>query len=260
MRKSTVSSFDRRSQLVEALRAEGRLSTRDLCRRFGVSEVTIRHDLSLLERQGWLQRVHGGAEIAQSPLPEMSFGERRSLHAREKHRLALAARDLLADGDTILLDNSTSAYQLALLLREGRPQPARVITNSFPAAAALATCAGIEVIILGGVVRGDTLSVVGAFMAQALGQMRADWLFMGAGGLSIERGLSDADIREVEAKQAMIRSARRVAALVDSSKLGRDSFLTVAPLSALAALLTDAVPPAPIAEAVSAQGIRLILV
>jgi DeoR family fructose operon transcriptional repressor len=202
----------------------------------------------LLERQGWLQRVHGGAAIARPLLPELPFSDRRHIHTREKQRLAQAALTFVHPGETILLDSSTSAYQLAVLLcsRPDLCRDLRVVTNSFAAASVLAPAPGVEVVLLGGVLRPETTSLVGPFVAQMLGQLHGHCAFLSAGGLSVARGLTDADIREVEVKQAMVQAAARVVALIDASKFGRESFLTFAPLAEVDDLITEGPLPADI--------------
>ncbi len=232
-----ATAFDRRSKILAYLKDVRRASTRTLSMEFGVSEVTIRNDLALLERDGALQRSHGGAEIRAALQDELSFADRRHLHMHEKQKLARAAARLVRKGETILLDNSTSAYQLAQLLVD--KTDLRVVTNGFPVAASLAHCSGIEVVLLGGILRHDTASLVGPFAPQMLESLHADCAFVGAGGLSIARGLTDADVREVEVKRAMVHAADRLVALVDASKFGREAFLTFAALDDLDTLVTD---------------------
>jgi DeoR/GlpR family transcriptional regulator of sugar metabolism len=202
-----------------------------------------------------VQRIHGGAESPRVVQPEQSFGERRHLHKREKALLAMAAAELVQPGQTILLDNSTSAFQLAQHLCER--QSLRIVTNSLPAASAVMHCKGLEVVILGGVLRSETSSVVGPFLEQMLANLHADWLFLSASGVSVERGLTDADIREVEAKRAMAGAARRVVALIDHSKFHRESFLTFARLDEVDILLTDGEPPPDILAACRASQVDL---
>jgi DeoR/GlpR family transcriptional regulator of sugar metabolism len=135
----------------------------------------------------------------------------------------------------------------------------RVVTNGFPIAAALAPCAGIEVILLGGILRHETASLVGPFAPQMLASLHADSAFVSAGALSLTRGLTDAYVREVEVKRAMIQAADELVALVDASKFGRDSFLTFATLADLDILITDGPVPANLAARCAAENVRIIL-
>ncbi len=232
-----MNTFDRRSQIIRHLQEHHRLSTRALSDVFQVSEVTIRSDLSSLEEQGWVQRVHGGAELAPRWRLEQSFADRQTEHRAEKEMLAQTAAALVRPGDTLVLDGSTSAFQLALRLRE--MADLRVVTNNLQVALALAANPAIEVMVPGGVVRGHTASVVGSGVSELLGDLHADRGFFGASGLTAERGLTDADVREVEAKRAMVRAVGEVVALLDASKFGQQAYLTFARLDQVHRIITD---------------------
>lgn len=251
-----MNSFDRRSEIIRHLREHERVSTRMLSEAFQVSEVTIRSDLNSLEEQGWVQRVHGGAELALRWRMEQSFADRQTEHLAEKQRLALTAATLVHAGDTVLLDSSTSAYQLALRLREFRDL--RVVTNNLQVALTLAANPDIEVVVPGGVVRGKTASVVGSQVAEMLSGLRADRGFFGASGLTLERGLTDADVREVEAKRAMVEAVDEVVALLDSSKFGQQAFLTFARLDQVHRIITDGDVPDIYVQAFRDRNIQLI--
>jgi DeoR/GlpR family transcriptional regulator of sugar metabolism len=232
-----MNSFDRRSEIIRHLREHERLSTRALSDAFQVSEVTIRSDLNSLEEQGWVQRVHGGAELAPRWRLEQSFADRQTEHLAEKQRLARAGAALVHPGDSLMLDGSTTAFQLALQLRE--MSDLRVVTNNLQVALALAVNPAIEVMVLGGIVRGNTASAVGSRVPEMLEDLHAGRGFFGASGLTAERGLTDADVREVEAKRAMVRAVDEVVALLDSSKFGQQAYLTFARLDQVHRIITD---------------------
>lgn len=253
-----MGAFVRRNEILTALRERPRMSTQALSDRFGVSTVTIRGDLDALEQSGWLRRVHGGAELVRPLEPEQGFLERRHQHEPEKRRLAQRALELIRPGDSLLLDNSTSAYQLAVALSDRKGL--RVLTNSLPIVAVLAPCREIETVVLGGQLRSETLSMVGPSLSAALEGLHADWFFLSASGLSAERGVTDADLREVEAKRTMLAHAGHVVALIDSSKFDREAFRTVAPLAALHHLITDGHPPPRLKQALAATGVQVTVV
>ena len=232
-----MDTFDRRSEIVKFLQRSERASTRALSALFNVSEVTIRHDLNELEKRGWISRVHGGAEIVPRLQHEQSFALRQQHHLKEKLRIAKAAAATISPGDTVLLDSSTTVFQLALQLRERTDL--RVITNNLGVVSALSVNPDIEVVIVGGVVRGKTASVVGASAEAMLAEWHADKGFFGAAGLVQEKGLTDADMREVQVKRAMIKAVNEVNALLDASKLGQQAFLTFAGLADIDHLFTD---------------------
>jgi len=259
-----MDTFDRRSEIIRLLQDRGRASTRELSERFGVSEVTIRNDLELLEQQGWLERVHGGAAISPRLLAEQPFAVRQQQHVPEKMKLARYAVELLRPGDTILLDSSTTVFELARAIAGlnagGKRFPLRVVTNNLYAVGLLAACPAIELIILGGVVRGETGSVVGPFATEMLRSLHADKGFFSASGLTLTRGFTDADIREVEMKRAMLAAASQVYVLLDASKFDQQSFLSFAPLSAIHHLITEAGIPPEYVTACQQFGITLSIV
>ncbi len=232
-----MDTFDRRSEIVKHLQKSERASTRALSALFNVSEVTIRHDLNELENRGWISRVHGGAEIIPRLQHEQSFAMRQQHHLKEKIRIAKAAAATINPGDTILMDSSTTVFQLALQIREFTDL--RVITNNLRVVSTLSINPGIEVVIVGGIVRRKTASVVGISAESMLAEWHADKGFFGSAGLVREKGLTDADMREVQVKRAMIKAADEVNVLLDASKLGQQSFLTFAALSDIDYLFTD---------------------
>ncbi len=253
-----MSSFDRRSQIVRYLQQNQRASTQTLSQQLQVSEVTIRHDLTTLEKQGWLLRIHGGAEIAPKLQFEQPFEVRQRLHLEEKAQIAAVAAALVQPGDTIILDSSTTAFQLALQLKT--LTNLRVVTNNLHIVATLSPCASIEVIVMGGVVRAETASIVGPLAEEMLSHLHAHKGFFGAAGLTLERGLTDADIREVQVKRAMIKMVDQVNVLLDASKFGQQSFLTFVPLTEVDHLFTDENIPTEYVQICQEFGISLTVV
>lgn len=250
-----MSAFDRRSAILDYLLRSQRASTRQLSELFGVSEVTIRNDLAMLEADGQLARQHGGA-VAPRPLqPEQPFDWRRAQHRAEKTGIARAAARLVQPGDHLLLDASSTSYQLAFELLAHRDLV--VATNNVQTAAVLVRNPAIEVVLIGGVVRGDNWSVVGMLAEEMLAGLHARHGFFGAAGLTPERGLTDADEREVQIKRAMIAAVEQVIVLLDSSKFGQQSFLTFASPVDIDHLITDDAIPQAYRELCQQQNIRL---
>lgn len=253
-----MDAFERRSEIVRHLQQNQRASTRSLSRLFDVSEVTIRHDLNALQQQGWLLRIHGGAEIKGRLQVEQPFSVRRQQHPAEKAHIARAAATLVQPGDTIMLDGSTTAYQLALHLKA--LTGLRVVTNNLQVVSVLSSCPEIELVLLGGIVRGETDSIVGPPAEDMLRQLHAGKGFFGAAGLVLERGLTDPDMREVQVKRAMIKAVDQVYILLDASKFGRQSFLTFATLAEVHRIITDDKVPAEYVRACQEAGVELCVV
>jgi DeoR/GlpR family transcriptional regulator of sugar metabolism len=253
-----MDTFDRRSEIIRYLQQNQRASTRALSKVFQVSEVTIRHDLNTLEKHGWLARVHGGAEIAPRLQPEQPFTVRQSLHVAEKVSIAQAAAASIQSGETIILDGSTTAFQLALQLKERTSLT--VVTNNLHVATTLAAYPSIELFLVGGMIRSETWSVVGPPAEEMLAGLHAGKGFFGTAGLTLERGLTDADMREVQLKRAMVKAVDQVNVLLDASKFGQQSFLTFATLAEVDHLFTDDKIPAEYVEICREQGINLTIV
>lgn len=253
---SDLAAFDRRSQILEYLRENHRASTRALSDLFGVSEVTIRLDLQKLEEEGWLARVHGGAEIGPRLQHELPMAARELQNLEAKQRIAQAAVGFIQNGDTILIDSSTTAFHLTEFLKGY--QNLTVVTNNFHVARVLSPLRGLDVVILGGSVRSETWSIVGPLAEEMIAALRIDKGFFGAAGVSLRRGLTDADIREVQIKRKMAASTQQLYALVDSTKFGKEAFSTTIPLEKVDYLITDGLPPE-FAEPLNRLGVDIII-
>ena len=230
---------ERQQAIAQLVTETGRWSVNDLAARFTVTTETVRRDLSSLERMGLVRRVHGGA-VAGDRLAviDTALGERDVAHAEQKDRIAQAALvQLPAPGGSILLDAGTTTSRFAGAL------PADlhlvVMTHAVPIAARLASRANLELHLLPGRVRATTQAAVGADTVAALADLRADVAFVGTNGLTLDHGLSTPDPEEAAVKRAMVRAARRVVVLADSSKSGVESPVRFATLEQVDVLVTD---------------------
>jgi DeoR/GlpR family transcriptional regulator of sugar metabolism len=226
----------RRQQIMALLQQHGQLSVRACSEQLGVSEVTIRSDFALLEREGQLRRVWGGATLNRPLWPEGSFATRLGMQQVEKERIARAAAALIGDGDTVMLDASTTCYAIA---REivGR-RNVTVITNGMHLALTLGAHASITTIVTGGQVRGDTGSLAGTLAEEMLERLHASKGFFSARGLTLAKGLTEGAIPEGLLKSMMIRHVDAVIAVLDSSKLGQNALTSFCPADAINHLIT----------------------
>lgn len=231
---------ERQHEIVTRARELGRVSVSELAGTFGVTAETIRRDLDALAGRGLLSRVHGGAVPADKlRLAEATLSTREEAAQSEKGAIAAHALTLLPqDKDlTVLLDAGTTTAGLCSLLPSW---VSTVITNSVLSAAVLAERRDLEVILLGGQVRGITQATVGTEAYDLLGRLSVDVAFMGANGFSAQHGFSTPDHAEAAMKRAMVRSARNVYVLADSGKFGADYLVQFAGLDEVDALVTDA--------------------
>lgn len=244
---------ERHAEIVTRARRDGRVDVNRLARDLDVTSETIRRDLTQLERRGVLRRVHGGAIPVERLILEPSVAERQDAHVAAKEAIARAALAELAGVRTILLDGGTTTAQLAAILPTDRELT--VITNAFPLASRVANQPNITLHLVGGVVRGRTLASVGPWATAALATLHADVAFLGTNGITVEHGLTTADITEAEMKSTLLRAARRTVVLADHSKVGRDELVTWASLDQIDTLITDAAVDADLAFELEEAGV-----
>lgn len=230
---------ERQQAIADLITRRGRLSVNELAETFEVTTETVRRDLSLLERAGLVRRVHGGAVPAAAlTVLETAVADRDAAHGAQKDRVAKAALAFLpGSGGSVILDAGTTTARLAPLLPHD-PE-LTVFTNAVPIAGRLAGRANVDLHLLPGRVRRTTQAAVGEDTVEALGRLRADVAFVGTNGITLGHGLSTPDSAEAAAKRAMVRAARQVVVLADSSKIGHESTISFASLAEVDVLVTD---------------------
>lgn len=214
---------DRHSEILRMLDNNNVVKVSDLSGRFKVSEETVRRDLERLEQDGVVRRIYGGAVRVSGRAMELSFQRRQARNLEQKRRIAERAKDLIADGESIVLDSSTSTLELARALPYLRVM---VLTNSVTAIMELAN-KGINVISTGGALRQNNLSLVGPLAERTLENYYVDKAFISCRGVTVREGVTDSSDQEVELKRRMLRAARRKILLADSSKFAQVGFCCV---------------------------------
>jgi len=241
------------ARLVEEL---GRARVADLAARFRVSAVTIRKDLVVLESERRVVRTHGGAIAADRSRPELSFEIRERLQTDEKTRIGAAAASLVHDGESIVMDASTTALSVARHLKSrGGWSQLTVVTNGLRLASDLAGHPGITVLMLGGRVRWEALSVVGQLGDGLFSRINVQKAFVGAAGFTLESGLADATDEEAQIKRSMVAAAREVIAIVDHTKWERAAFATFCPTPQISIVLTDEGASEAMVQALELRGV-----
>jgi DeoR family transcriptional regulator of aga operon/DeoR family fructose operon transcriptional repressor len=245
-----VFARERQQQIARIVEERGRARVSDLADALDVSSVTIRKDLHVLETEGRVVRAHGGALAPSRSRPERAFEVRERLQRDEKERIGSTAAALVVDGEAIALDASTTALAMARHLRaRGGWVHLTVLTNGLRIASELAGHRGITVAMPGGFVRWEAMSVVGPLGGGLLEKVNIQKAFMGASGITLETGLSDATEEEAQIKRLIVDGASEVVALIDHTKWGRSAFATFCPTDKLTAVVTDLEPPAEMADA-----------
>ncbi|MEK6587256.1 MAG: DeoR/GlpR family DNA-binding transcription regulator [Chloroflexota bacterium] len=231
---------ERRRRIREHLEVHQVVRSSALIALLGASEATIRRDLHWLERQGVVERTHGGAILSQRMDAEPPYSSSALVHPEEKRKIGLAAAALLEEGDTLFLNSGTTATEVIRALR-ARPdlRQITVITNNVTAALE-ARDAPFEVILIGGSLRSPSNSVVGRFALETLQSVYASKAMIGVDGVSLKYGCTTPIDSEAEVARAMIRHTRGpVIVVADHSKWGVVSNFVVATLDEIHTLVTD---------------------
>jgi DeoR/GlpR family transcriptional regulator of sugar metabolism len=243
-------------RVLEMLETRDSLHVAELAKAFSVSEVTVRSDLANLASQGLVARVRGGVRpIKQGQ--EVGFDLRLRLEVDRKRAIARAAAAMVDEGEAVALDASTTAYYLALELRAKRELV--VVTNGLLVATALADAPGVTVLVTGGLLRLSAMSLVGDLGTDVLRTTRINKGFLGARGVSIERGLMDLNPDEVRIKQEMADACEHVYGILDGTKWHRSALLTFVQVNQLAGIVTDSGAPEEEVETWRAAGVEVVV-
>lgn len=249
----------RRESIVDRALSLGEVEFTALANEFGVSEMTIRRDIEILQSQGLLRRVVGGAILTQGTATEPSFESRASEAAKEKEHIAEAVVKLLVPGETVLLDSGSTVLSVARAIRK-HALPLTVVTPSALAGLELSDVPGITVHLVGGLLRPHELSLIGPDAVDGISKFNCDTFVMGVAGIDARGGISDYHYDEAHVKQAGVRVANRVIVAADQSKLGRTALVRIADLSEIDILVTDADPEQPTIQAARLEGVNVVTI
>jgi len=248
---------ERQKQILSLLSQQGRLSVAEIVAQFSISEATARRDLEVLASQGKAQRVHGGViEVEKAP-PELPILERKQEQMEEKTRIGRVAASLVGNNETVFLGSGTTVLEIARHLRDHKNLT--VITNSLPVLNILAGAKEITVVSLGGMLRDSELSFIGHITEQSLVEVRADKVFMGTRGISLEHGLTNDYLQETLTDRAILKSGREVIIAADHTKVNRVSTVLLAPLNSIHTFVTDSGVDKKFVQSLKRQKIKVVL-
>jgi DeoR family transcriptional regulator, aga operon transcriptional repressor len=248
---------ERHKQILSLLTKQGRLSVAEVVEQFSISEATARRDLGSLASEGKVRRVHGGIIAVEAAPPELPMLERTAEEAEEKARIGRVAAELIGDKETVFLGSGTTVLEVARNVRDRKQLT--VITNSLPVLNLLAVNRDITIITLGGVLRTSELSFIGHITEQALAEIRADKVFVGTRGISLEHGLTNDYLAETLTDRAILKTGRQVIIVADSTKINRVSTAFLAPLRSLHTIVTDSKADRKFLQTVKKQGIQVVV-
>ncbi len=254
---------ERHNQILQTLKDQGFVTVSGLSEVLDVSDVTVRRDLSYLENQNLLQRTHGGATTRSLIVRDRPVSEKASQHADEKQRIGAAAAALIEDHDRVIFASGTTVLEVASHL--GRPNGRErvgltVVTNAMNVALELTGVPGVEVHMLGGVVRHTSTSVAGPIAEMVLGQFSCRKLFLGVDGFDLQYGLTTSSAFEAHLNTRMIEAAEQVIVVADASKFGLRSFGRICGIEQVHQVITGDPIPTGMVKQLEDAGITVTVV
>lgn len=248
---------ERRSLILDKLIAQKRVTVKELSKVINVSEATLRTDLTKMEEEGLLKRTHGGAILNKQSDSDLSFSTREQKNKEEKYTIAKQALPLLTNGQCIMLDASSTALELAKLLNKSNLR-LTVVTNGINTALELNNHPDIIVILLGGIVKKGSYALEGNLSLGILNQIHIDMMFTSANGFSIESGLTDFSMYEVELKKSVVKASNKIVALIDHTKFKKNSIASFASTDDIDILITDKKVPKDYQKKLMKQQVEII--
>ncbi|MDR2730203.1 MAG: DeoR/GlpR family DNA-binding transcription regulator [Treponema sp.] len=224
---------ERERIILDRLSVDGSVSVGTLARDLGLSEVTIRSDLRLLEDKGWVNRKRGGAAAA----IHRDILERQRVFPEWKNAIARAAAEMVKEGDVIMIEAGTTTALIARYLTGKRD--IHIVTNSTLVFSYARMNPHLQITMTGGEFRRSTESLVGPIALETIGKLNVRLAFVGTDGFSLEHGMTTHLMEGAEIVKAMKSHAQTTVLVADSSKYGKTGFASVLPLSAMNLILTD---------------------
>lgn len=248
---------NRRNKILELLMQKGKVKVVELSKLFGISEVTIRNDLSDLEQAGLLERIHGGAVSTYRAYYNMSLHERMRTNEEEKRRIAAACASVISDGDTIMINSGTTTLFTVQELRSVRNLT--IVTNSISIAQEVTVNSKANVILLGGNFNTQYQFTYGDDTISQLKKYKADKLILSADGVCVEEGITTYHHLESEVNRQMISRANKTIVVADYTKIGRASFSYIDSIDSVDLLITNQKASIDDIKAIGERGVEVKL-
>lgn len=256
-----MSALERRAIIARLAEEQERISVAELAERFGITDVSIRRDLALLEDAGKLRRVHGGAVAGRSAMRDRPYVQRARENRDAKESIGRAAATLISPGDVLIFDSGSTVAQVAANVAPAlrRSGAITVVTNSLPVIEQVAMWDSPHLVCVGGLYLPDHEALVGPQAIEQLRELSADIAFIGCDGWTSEGGLMTPHVLVAQMGAEIVARGQRVVAVADSSKIGRRGFTPIVPISSVDVLVTDAAAdPTEVARA-RAAGVEIVV-
>ena len=253
-----MTKYERQALILDMLMKQESLLVTDLSEHLNVSSVTIRKDLTELEKKKKLYRNHGKAILIDPYSENKNVSEKERLSVDEKRAIGIKAASMITPRDSILIASGTTVHALARCIQAS--DRLTVITASLEVASILSIDTNIDIIQLGGILRHSSLSCVGRHAEEALNDFSCSKLFLGVDGIDLDLGITTTDMMEASLNRVMMQTAQKTIVLADSSKFGRRGFSKIADLKDVDQIITDSKISPSVAKKIEEMGIDLTIV
>ncbi len=249
---------ERQLQILNILNEYKSIAVSELSSTLKVSSVTIRKDLSLMEKEGLLYRTHGSAVLSNPYISNRHINEKEKLKRSEKHSIATFAASQIEPHDSIIIASGTTMHAFAREIQS--KEELTVITSAIEVSTILSQRKGITTIQLGGVLRTHSASAIGSYAEKMLDDFLCSKLYLGVDGIDIEHGITTTNTMEATLNRKMIASAQKVIVLADSSKFGRRGLSKICPVESVDLIITDKGAPQKTLEKLQENGVEVVVV
>ena len=256
-----LSIAERHKYILEKLEKFGFIRITDVAEELGVTKVTVRKDVKILESKGLLFKVHGSARLANPHIADRDLMTKSTLNRESKSRIAERAAQMIEDGDSIMISAGSTAYALAEAIRNLNPAPSiNVVTPFLKVSALLNEVDNIQVEQLGGKVYKKSFATRGETASASLGDMVCSKFFVGVDGFDPDFGITTSTIEEALLSRKMMAAASKAIVIADSSKFGHHGFGRITAIDGVDVVITDTDISPEMVKIIEEAGIELITV
>lgn len=252
-----LSIAERHKRIIETLNKDGFVTVENLSKLLDVTSVTIRKDLSYLEKKGLLYRTHGSASPISPHISERNVLEKEKLNIDEKKRIGITAAKLIEDNDSIILNSGSTICEFAKNITP--LNSLTVVTSSVTATQILSETENVNLFLLGGNFRKRSMSVIGNYSISFLSNITCSKCFLGVDGIDAEFGITTSNIEEAELNKKMMSVSVRTIILCDSSKFRKKGFVKICDIDNVDIIVTDSGISESMKNIFKERGIELII-
>jgi DeoR family fructose operon transcriptional repressor len=250
-----MSFLERKKKILMILDEFEVLSVMEISEKLSISPATVRRDLQDLSEEGILQRTHGGA-MKLDNLPLVAFNKKQTANLENKQQIGKVAAAKVVDGDTVFMDCGSTVFAMCAHLKKF--SKLKIITNSLPIVAELVDVPGISINLIGGELDKERRAVHGDMAVQHIDAYHAKKAFIGVDGVSLKNGLTAHSEKESQITKAFLRNSEQVYLLIDSSKIGKDTYVKFETLKVIDFLITDTQLETSLKKEIEEQGVRVL--